>query len=400
MDTLSLPPKFNAAEPAVIDDPYPAYAQLRAAGPLCRFGPGAWGVTRYADVVALQRDQRLGSEFPEEYHQMSVGSGPAAEFFARIMLYRDPPEHLRLRRLMTKAFSASIVLRMRGQIELLVDDILRTGRERGSMDIADDLAFPLPIMVVCWLMGIPAEARADVRDRAVALGRAFTAIVPETSRAASDEAVEWLRAFLGALLDERRRRPADDLLSHLLLAEDDGDSLRHDEIVDNAVFSFFAGFETTVHLITTGSALLLRHPDEYDRLRADPSLAPSAVEEFLRFDAPIQGTARLVRETIEVGGRTIRKGRVAILMLGSANHDEREFVDPERFDITRTHNPHLTFGGGGHYCLGAFLARMEGGIVFDRLARLDRIHADGAPIRQTDTPFRGFRSVPVRFDAS
>jgi cytochrome P450 len=394
--TTTLPPRYDPTDPELVDDPYPTYTRLRAAGPLVRFGPGGFGVTRYADVAALQRDPRLGSEFPDEYHEMSVGLGPAAQFFARIMLYRDPPEHLRLRRLMGKAFSPALVRALRTHIGELVDELLDAALARGSADLVTDLAYPLPVLVICKMMGIPAQARTDVRDRATALGRAFSAIVPQTARAGADEAVLWLRAHLGELLDQRRRAPGDDLLSALLAAQEQGESLTPDEIVDNTVFAFFAGFETTVHLITTGCAALLAHPGEYAKLRADPALVPGAVEEFLRYDAPIQGTARLVREPVEIGGRTIRAGRVVVLMLGSANHDERVFADPARLDVTRSPNPHLTFGGGAHLCLGAFLARTEGAVVFDRLVRrLAPMRAAGPAVRQTDTPFRGYDSIPV-----
>jgi cytochrome P450 len=401
MNGSGLPAKFDAFDPAVLHDPYPTYAALRAAGPLCRFGPGSWGVTRHADVVALQQDPRLGSEFPREYHELSAGAGPASEFFARIMLYRDPPEHRRLRQLMGRAFSPAVVRQMRNHIGELVDQLLAPGLSAGRLDVVPDLAYPLPVLVVCRMMGIPAEARDDVRRHAINLGRAFSAIVPLEARQGADEAVRWLRGYLGDLLEQRRRRPGTDLLSRLLTAEDDGARLSADEIVDNTVFSFFAGFETTVHLITTGCAELLNHPDQFDRLRADPSLVPTAVDEFLRYDAPIQGTARLVREPIELAGRKIRAGRVLVLLLGSANRDERVFTDPDRLDVGRTPNPHVTFGGGAHLCLGAFLARLEGAVVFDRLARrLTAMEPAAAAVRQTDTPFRAFATVPMTVRAA
>jgi hypothetical protein len=394
MNAADRPPRFDALDPAVLDDPYPTYAALRAAGPLCRLGPGSWGVTRHADVVALQHDPRLGSEFPPVYHRMSSGDGPAAAFFSRIMLYRDPPEHRRLRRLMGKAFSPAVVRGLRADIVELTDALLDPALDAGRMDVVADLAYPLPVLVVSRLMGIPAQARDDVRRHAINLGRAFSAVVPEPARAAADEAVGWLRGYLGELLAERRARPRDDLLSHLLAAEDDGWTLTHDEIVDNTVFAFFAGFETTVHLITTGFAALLRHPGELARLRAEPGLAPSAVEEFLRYDAPIQAP-------VELAGRTVRAGRVIVLLLGSANHDERVFAGPERLDIARAPNRHVTFGGGAHLCLGAFLARTEGAVVFDRLARrVAGMEAAGPAVRQRDTPFRAFATVPVTLRAA
>jgi cytochrome P450 len=389
-------PRIDAAGLVMLDDPYPEYAKLRAAGPLCRFGPGAFGVTRHADVVALQRDPRLGSEFPPAYHDASVGAGPASRFFQRIMLYRDPPEHLRLRRLMGKAFTPAVVRRLRADIERLVDELLGPALDTGRVDMVSQLAYPLPVQVISRLMGIPPEARDDVRRYAVDLGRAFNAIVPEVDRPAADAAVEWLRAHLGQLLKERAERPGDDLLSHLLAAEESGDRLSHDEIVDNTVFAFFAGFETTVHLLATGTVALLRHPDQWALLRAEPGLVPTAVEEFLRFDAPIHGTARLVHEPIEIGGQKVRRGRVLVLMLGAANHDEAVFREPARLDVTRDPNPHLSFGGGAHLCLGAFLARMEATVVFDWLVRrLSTMEPAGPAVRQPNTPFRAFETVPV-----
>jgi hypothetical protein len=396
LQTAGLAPRFDALDPAVRDNPYPTYAELRRAGPLCRFGPGSWGVTRHEDVVALQRDPRLGSEFPEQYHHMSVGPGAASAFFARIMLYRDPPEHRRLRRLMSQAFSPAVVRKLRSHIEELVEQLLAPGLDGGQCDIVHQLAYPLPVLVISKLMGIPPQAREDVRKHSMNLGRAFSAIVPETARAEADEAVVWLRGFIGGLLDERRANPGTDLLSNLLAAEDAGDTLTHDEIVDNTVFSFFAGFETTVHLITTGFAALLQNPDQLRRLQADPTLVPTAVDEFLRYDAPIQGTARMVNEPVQIGSRTIRAGRVLVLMLGSANHDERVFTDPGRLDVGRVHNPHVTFGGGGHLCLGAFLARTEAQVVFEWvLRRLKTFEGAGELVRQVNTPFRAFESVPI-----
>lgn len=388
--------RFDALDPSVLENPYPAYARLREAGPLCRMGPGAFGVTRHSDVLALQRDPRLGSEFPEQYHHMSVGAGPAGSFFQRIMLYRDPPDHTRLRKLIGKAFTPAVVRRLRAHIEELVERLMAPALASGRCDVVSTLAYPLPVMVISKLMGIPPAAHDDVRRHSIRLGRAFSAIVPEPARGEADVAVRWLRDYIGRLLDERKTTPGDDLLSGLLRAEEDGDTLTHEEIVDNTVFSFFAGFETTVHLITNGFALLLRHPDQLERLRQDPSLVPAAVEEFLRYEAPIQGTARLVHEPLTIGGHTVRAGRVLVLMLGSANHDEAVFDDASRLDIGRQPNPHVTFGGGGHLCLGAFLARVEGQVVFDWLLRHTSVlKPAGDPVRELDTPFRAYASVPV-----
>ncbi|MEZ0073197.1 cytochrome P450 [Planotetraspora sp. GP83] len=394
-----LPPKFDAREPAVLADPYPTYRDLRAAGPLCRMGPASYGVTRYDDVAALLRDPRLGSEFPEQYHRMSAGDGPAGRFFSRIILYRDPPAHTRLRRLIGKAFSPSLVRRTRPRIERMVDALLDPAAERGAFDAVTDLAFPLPVMVVCALMGIPESDDALIRPLALDLSRAFAAIVAEPDRAAADVAVEGLRAYLGDMLARRRADPGDDLLSLLLAAEEDGARLSHDEIVDNAVFAFFAGFETTTNLISTGCAALLDHPDQQKLLRDDPDLTPGAVEEFLRYDSPIQGVARLVREDVEVGGRAIRAGRVLVLLIGSANRDPARFDDPDGLRVDRSPNPHLAFGGGTHLCLGASLARVEADVAFRALLRRFGPLSPGAPpVRETGGTLRSYASVPVTAD--
>jgi cytochrome P450 len=385
-----------AHELAVLADPYPAYAELRQAGRLCRGGPAQWLVTRYADVASLLTDPRLAHEFPEQYHRFSAGDGPLSSFFDRIILDRDRPGHTRLRRLMGQALSPGLVRAMRFHIATLVDELLAPVLEAGTMDAVTDIAFPLPVMVVCRLLGISADDRDEVRPYAINLGKAFAAVVPERERQLGSEAVVWLRAYIETLIDERRASPGDDLLSQMLAAEYAGDRLTHEEIVDNAVFLFFAGFETTTSLVATGCAALLDHPDQAARLRAEPALVPAAVEEFLRYDAPVQVTARLVREPIELAGRTIKAGRVLVLMLGSANRDEAQFHDPEGLHVDRDPNPHLSFGGGIHYCLGAALARIEGAAVFGRLMRdCPRFEPAGTPVRSIGASFRSYSSVPL-----
>jgi len=392
----ALPPRFDPSDPAIRADPYPVYAALRSAAPVCRGGPAQLVVTRYHDVAALLRDPRLGNEFPEEYHVFSAGDGEASEFLRRIVLHRDPPAHTRLRRLMGQAFSPSLVRAMRARIAELVAEILAPALDRGQFDAVADLAFPLPVHVVCELTGIPSADRDEVRPRAFDLGLAFSMNVPPADRARANAAVTWLRRYIAELLKERQRVPGDDLLSQMVVAQEHGERLTHDEIVDNVVFLFFAGFETTMNMLATGCAALMDHPGELARLRADPSLAQTASDEFLRFDAPIQSRIRLVLAPVEVGGRTIRPGRVLFLLLGSANRDERQFADPDRLDIGRRPNRHLSFGGGIHHCLGAALARIEGEVVLEHFVRrFARLEPAGPPVRQVDSAFRGYASVPI-----
>ncbi|WP_199434055.1 cytochrome P450 [Qaidamihabitans albus] len=394
-------PRFDSHDPAVLDDPYAVYARLREYGPVCRGGTGQWVLTRHEDVAAFLADPRLSSEYPPEYHRLSVGDGPAVSFFSRILLDRDPPAHTRLRKAMHRAFRPAAVRALTDRIGALVDDFLVPALDRGSLDVVEELAFPLPVSVVCELIGIPAADRALIRPHAVDLARGFGLVVADDDRAATHVAVTWLREYVGALAADRRRSPGDDVLSHLLEPDADGIRLDLDEVVDNVVFLFFAGFETTMNLLANGVAALLDTPDELRRLRADPALVPSAVEEFLRFDAPIQAAARLVREPMTVHGHAIRSGRLLVLLLGSANRDERAFADPDRLDVARRPNPHVSFGGGAHLCLGAALARMEGRIAFDRLARRFRdIEPAGERQRRHSTSFRSLSRLPVTVRAT
>jgi cytochrome P450 len=395
-DTTSLPPRFDPAAPEVKADPYPFYAALRAAGPLCRAGPAQLGVTRYDEVAALLRDQRLRTRIPSRYHQVNVGDGAVETFFQRILTYRDPPHHGRLRRLMGQAMTAPAVRRLDDAVRSVVAELLEPLCHRAPFDVVSDLALPLPVRVICDLLGLPTGDHVEVVPRAAELSNVFAFNVGPEHRAAANAALEWLRRYVGELLEVRRRSPRDDLLSGMLLAKEGDDRMNHDEIVDNVTFLFFAGFETTMNMIATACAELLRRPDQLQRLRDDRSLATSAAEEALRYDAPIQMRARFVVEPVEVAGRVIRPGRLLHLLIGSANHDERRFEHPERFDIGRFPNPHLSFGGGIHHCLGAALARLEGRVALEVLVdRFAVLESAGDPTPRSDGGFRGFASVPV-----
>jgi cytochrome P450 len=392
----SLIPRFDPSHPDVKDDPYPAYAALRAAGPLCRAGPAQYAVTRYDEVAALLRDARLRTRIPSGYHQVNVGDGAVEGFFQRILTYRDPPHHTRLRRLMGQAMTVPAVRRMDESVRSLVDELTEPLCQRASFDVVADLALPLPVRVICDLLGLPAGDHVDVVPRAAELSNVFTFNVAAEHRATANAALEWLRGYVGELLDDRRCSPRDDLLTGMLGAGDAGERMTREEIVDNVTFLFFAGFETTTNMIATACAELLRRPDQLRSVRDDPSLAAPAAEEALRYDAPIQIRARFVVEPMEVAGRLIRPGRVLHLLIGSANRDERRFARPERFDVTRFPNPHLSFGGGIHHCLGAALAKLEGRVALEALlGRFAVLEPAGEPVPRSDGGFRGFAAVPV-----
>lgn len=390
-----LPARMDPLSPEVVADPYPTYARMRAAGPLCRFGPASWGVTRHRDVVALLRDRRLSNTFPEDDPQFRMAPDLSRDVFRRIIPTRDPDDHSRLHQQMVRAFSPGVARRSAQRIGAMVDELLVPARDTGRLDAVADLAFPVAASVVCELIGLPvARTRAEVWPRASALGRAFTPFLPAADRPAADEALSWLRGYVRDVLAERRADPDGDLLDRMLAVADPAEGV--EEVVDNIVFLCFTGYETTMNMVCTGAVALARQPDEWRRLRADPSLAATAAEEFVRFDAPIQYTARLALEPVPVGDRVIRPGRSVFLLLGCANHDEEVFADPGRVDIGRRPNPHVGFGGGVRGCLGAALARIEGAVIFDRLARrLAGVELAAPPEREPSALFRSYASIPL-----
>ncbi|MGP0051404.1 MAG: cytochrome P450 [Solirubrobacteraceae bacterium] len=391
-----LPPKFDVTDPALRADPYPVYARLRATGAACRGAPGQWVLTRHADVAAMLHDRRLTKQLPPAYYRVA-GASPALEsFLVRMNLGRR--DH-RLARRVGEAFRAPAVAglaeRMRGMVDALLDEALPAG----SFDIAQGLALRFPMMVMCELIGIPAADREALWPHAAALLASFSdaAFLSERELARADRSLAWMQEYLQGLLDERRRRPADDLVSSLARSGDGEQPFSAEQVVDSAIRVFYAGFETSKAMLCNGLAALLAHPEQMRRLRAEPALVPSAVDESLRYDAPIQVSLRLATETVSVAGRRIHEGRVLVLLIGSANRDERRFADPDRFDVTRRPNPHLSFGGGPNYCLGAALARQEGVVALGRLlARTRAIELDGEPQRPALVNLRCWGRLPIR----
>lgn len=394
--SAALRPRFDSLDPAVLNDPYPVYAALRCAGPVCRGGPGQWVLTRHQEVSSCLRDRRLSHYFPEAFRRFSAGVGPSAAFFRHILLDRDPPQHTVLRNLLNSCFPDSLAA-LAPRIQILVDELLAPALDGESFDIVSQLACQLPVSLICALLGFPASDRMLVAPHAGNLARGFGIRVPEEDRTLADGAVVWFREYVQSAMQERRLIPRGDGLSKILAQEKSHPEVTNEELVDNVIFLFFAGFDTTTNLIGNGMAALLQFPGQMHRLGSDRGLIPSAVEEFLRFDPPIQTVARLTLEPIEIAGTTIRPGRVAVLLLGSANRDERRFEKPDVLDVGRKDNAHVAFGGGPHYCLGAALARLEAETVFrtifERFATLERA---GEPVRLPRPNFSSYVSVPIR----
>ncbi|NLU78270.1 cytochrome P450 [Micromonospora sp. HNM0581] len=390
-------PHLSAAFLATQDDPYPAYAELRARGPLSRAELGQWLVTGHSTVSTLLRDNRLESRMPAEYTRLTLGDGPGVEFLNRIVLTRTPPDHTRLRRFIGRALGTPVVRRLTGHIGRAADELLTTALDRGRLDVVTDLAVPLPVGVVCDLIGIPVADRPDVLTRVISLAKVFDAanLTPADLRDIN-VALPWLHDYLGDLLSSRQDQPGGPTLAGMYWEEKATDRLAVEDFADNMLFLFHAGFETTMGLVSNGFAALLAHPDQLRRLRDEPALVPSAVEEFLRYDAPIQNVIRVAREPVEVAGVKIRAGRTVLLLLGAANRDGVVFADAERLDVTRNPNPHLGFGGGLHHCLGTALARLMSVVVFERLVGAVEVLGPAAPpVRRRHASLRSYDHLPL-----
>jgi cytochrome P450 len=394
---------FNPRDPAFIANPYPAYRALREATPVWRSPFGRTFLVRYDDCSLLMRDRRLGKDLSEPEALIrrfgpTAMQEPAIVELSHMMLMRDPPDHTRLRGLVTKVFTARKVEDMRPGIQAITDRLIDEVVSNGDMDAIRELAFPLPVLVICELLGIPREDRARFVN-ATASGAALLNPVPPT-REELDRANEGTLAtgaYFESLFEQRRREPTDDLLSLLVRAEEAGDRLTTEELRANVTLLFAAGHETTVNLIGNGLWSLLNHPSQWAALRDDPALIPNAIEEILRYECPVQAVARTVAEPIAFGEEEFSAGDLIVALIGAANRDPEIFPDPDRLDVTRERLKPLSFGGGIHFCIGAQLARIEAEVVFSTLLRRmpDLKLVGGTPSWRQSFTLRGLTSLPV-----
>jgi cytochrome P450 len=380
-------------------DPFPTYHALRHWDPVHRGPDGSYFLTRYDDVVAVYRDhQRFSSDKRVEFAPR-FGDSPLYEHHTSSVVFRDPPDHTRIRKLFAPAFTPRALTALQGRVVTLVDSLLDRAAARGGMNVVEDFAAALPIALIGDMLGVPGDERGPLRDWSLAILGALE-IAPGAERLETgNRAVEEFKAYLRRLIAERRRRPSQDpgeILSALIAAEDAGDRLTEIELLHQCIFLLNAGHETTTNLITNAVAALIEHPSEWIRLRADPGLLQSAVEEFLRYQSPNQlGNRRLVADAV-VGGVAMPAGTLVTLGIGAANRDPAQFPEPDRLDIRRRPNRHLAFGTGIHACAGMSLARMEAQVAIRALVRrFGTIERAGELVRGGRARFRGFLRYPL-----
>ena len=379
-------------------DPYPLYAGIRRRG-LVRSPLGPYATASHATAEAILRDRRFSPSpvHARGYQPPSYPKGdPRAGLPGADLLTLDPPDHTRIRRLVSGAFTPRAIDGLEPWIRDVTGRLLESADAAG-FDLIDALAFPLPIAVICRLLGVPPQDQVLFR----AWGHDVAATLePQTLRAAEEDphsAELALTAYLGDLVRERRAAPDDSLLSALIAAGEDDDRLSPDELVATALLLLVAGFETTVNLIGNGVVALLGEPSQWERLREEPALIPAAVEELLRYDSPVQLTSRIATEDVDVDGTVIRKGTPVMVAIGGANRDPEVFSDPDCLRVDRPNAArHLSFSFGMHHCLGAPLARMEGRVALEELTRRHpQLRLAGTPVRRPLLVLRGFESVPV-----
>lgn len=401
--------KYDLSGPLFEANPYPTYAAMQRNDPIYwrawNDGGGMWIVTRYEDVATILRDHKRfvknysNSLTPEQQAQQP----PQDTIFQIIdnhLLNHDPPDHTRLRHLVNKAFTPRMINQLRSRVEAIAHQLLDQVEHKGQMDLIDDYAFPLPIIVIAELLGLPVEDRDQLRQ----WSHGFIAPVRNEAELQIFKSVMIdFTNYLRELFTQRRQKPQDDLITAMVQAEEAGDKLSEAELFSMVVLLIVAGHETTVNSIGTGVLSLLRHPDQYKRLSQEPALVETAVEELLRYDGPvITSTPRWASEDVEIGGQLIRRGERVEVVISAANRDPEQFSNPDQLDITRQDNRHLGFGLGIHYCLGAPLARMEGKLALTiLLKRLPHLRLN-APFEELEwqllPPVRGLKHLPLAWD--
>ncbi|MFK0172461.1 cytochrome P450 [Streptomyces sp. NPDC090306] len=405
MADSTIPQTFDPWDPAFLADPYPAYAELRERGRVLHYAPtDQWLVPHHADVSALLRDRRLGRTYRHRFTHEDFGrTAPPAEHepFHTLndhgMLDLEPPDHTRIRRLVSKAFTPRTVERLQPYVRDLAGELVDRLVANGGGDLLADVAEPLPVAVIAEMLGIPESDRGPLRPWSADICGMYELNPSEETAGRAVRASVEFSAYLRELIAARRADPGDDLISGLIAAHDEGDRLTEQEMISTCVLLLNAGHEATVNATVNGWWALFRNPAQLAALRADHSLVPTAVEELMRYDTPLQLFERWVLDDIEIDGTVVPRGAEVALLFGSANHDPAVFAAPGELDLARADNPHISFSAGIHYCIGAPLARIE--LAASMTALLERapgltLAAD--PDRKPNFVIRGLAGLPVK----
>ena len=395
---------WHPEAPATLANPYPVLSRMRDEDP-CHWSPRlrSWVLTRYSDIKAMCLDKdgvssdRLRPFFASLPSAEASRIAEITRYLSLWMVFKDPPEHTRLRRLTGKVFSTRAMQAMRPKVEQIAERLLDDIGEREQFDLLADYASPLPCLVIMAMLGVPTEDMAEVKrlsdEIALFIGSSRTSAEKyDTAEAATRE----MALFFQGLIADRRRTPRDDALSELALLRDGDDAFTEDELVATCILMLFAGHETTTNHIANGMLALMRFPDQMQRLRADAGLASAAVEELLRYDGPSGAQVRIIKHAQQLHGKTLEPGQRVFMMLNAANRDPLAYADPDRLDLGRDGVPHLAFGFGGHICLGFPLARTEGAVAFPALiGRYSQLEPMAEPEWINSLVFRGMKALPV-----
>ena len=379
---------YDPTSAGILSDPYDTYDRLRTQDPVHRMRLiNGWVLTRYEDVDMVLRDHR----------RFSKNDGREDEY--RSMLHHDPPDHTRLRSLVSKAFTPRAVGELHPRVQRIVDDLLNDLKGKDRFDLIESFAFPMPVTVIAEMLGVPAQDMDRFKDWSNDISLTIEPSLREDQIRRVERASEELYAYFESIIEERRREPQDDMITALLNAENEGDRLTHEELLGTLVLLLVAGNETTRNLIGNGMRALLKHPDQLRKLRGNPDLLDSAINELLRYDSPVQLDGRLVHSDVDVAGHRIRAGQRILCAIGAANRDPSAFAEPEKLDIERSESSHIAFGRGIHHCLGAPLAMLEARAAFSALLdRFSHIELVSEPVYRKQVVLRGVEELWVEVE--
>ncbi len=381
---------YDLTSSAFIEDPYRTYEQLRQKDPVHRMRLiEAWALTRYEDVQDVLADHKRFTNAERNYDYMQY----------RTFLDLDPPDHTRLRGLVSKAFTPRAVRELGPRIQELVDELLDAAAGRGRIDLISDFAFPLPVIVIAEMLGVPAQDRERFREWSDDIALSVNPLLNSEQIERVQQATEELFEYFEGIIEQRRQAPQNDMISALLAAEEEGDRLTHEELLSTLMLLLVAGNETTRNLIGNGMLALLKNPAQLQRLREHPELLDSAINELLRYDSPVQMDARNAIDDVEIGGKRIAAGQRILAIVGAANRDPQVFANPDELDIGRDEVSHLSFGRGIHYCLGSPLAILEGRIAFSSLLdRYSSLRLASEPVFKDQIVLRGVEELWVEVE--